>query len=231
MKPYYQDNFVTLFHGDCLDVLPTLGDGWADVIATDPPYGTRTDQRETFMVGEFANVMPLALPIIHRAMKGNAAFYCFTSFKMMPDWLLRLQTYFKLQNIIIWRKRGHAGIWSPSSWYFAWEAIFYGLKGKREMAEHFADVIETEERGKRAAMQKPVDIMQKLIRASAHDGNTVCDPFAGTGSTLVAAKLLGRKVVGVEIEESHCEIAARRCAAEMDFHTANDRLHGQEEGA
>lgn len=64
MKPYYQDDLVTLYHGDCLDLLPTLGERWADCCITDPPYGTKTDQRETWMVGEFSNVLPLALPMI-----------------------------------------------------------------------------------------------------------------------------------------------------------------------
>jgi len=65
-----------------------------------------------------------------------------------------------------------------------------------------------------------------LIVPTCNSGETVLDPFAGSGSTLLAAKRAGRKAVGCEVEERFCEIAARRCAAEMDFYTANAGSEG-----
>lgn len=224
MKPYYQDNAVTIWHGDCLDILPTLGERWADCCITDPPYGTKTDQRETWMVGEFSNVLPLALPIIRNALADDGAFYCFTSWTMMADWLLRLQQYFKMQNILIWDKERHSGCFSPNAWQFTWEGVFFGTKGPRKVLDYQRDVLRTGERGRRVAMQKPVDIIEQMIRASVPEGGTVFDPFCGTGSTLLAAKRTGRKAVGCEIERTFCDTAAGRVGAEMDFHTANSAI-------
>jgi site-specific DNA-methyltransferase (adenine-specific) len=199
-----------LILGDCLEVLPTLEAGSVDAVVTDPPYGTKTDQRDEWMIGEFSNVMPLALPLIHACLAKDGAFYCFTSWTMMADWLLRYQQYFKLQNIIVWDKRQHSGCYSPHAWQYTWEGIFFGIKGRRPVREYMRDVLTSEETGKRQAMQKPVDILQQLMVASTDEGQVVADPFLGTGSTCVAAELLGRRGIGIEIDPQYFEIACRR---------------------
>lgn len=199
---------ATLYLGDCLEILPTLPK--ADVVVTDPPYGTKTDQRDEWMVGEFANIMPLALPAIRDAMAQDGAFYCFTSWTMMADWLLRYQQYFKLQNIIIWDKQRHSGCWSPNSWQYTWEGIFFGLKGSRKTREYFPDVIKSAETGQRLPMQKPVDVCATLIRASSDSGQLVLDPFMGTGSTGMACLATGRQFLGIEIEPKFFDIACER---------------------
>lgn len=229
MTPYYKDDFVTLYHGDCHDLLNQLGGEWADVVVTDPPYGTRTDQREEWMVGEFANVMPVVLPQLHRALKQDGAFYCFTSWTQMADWLLRYQTYFKLQNILIWDKERHSGCYSSASWQYTWEGIFFGIKGRRAIRKYLPDVLRSSEVGKREAMQKPVDIIKRLLEASADETNIVLDPFCGTGSTLVAAKEMRLKAVGIEINEAFCETTARRCAQEqLALSSANVKADARE---
>ncbi len=199
---------ATLYLGDCLEILPTLGK--VDAVVTDPPYGTKTNQRAEWMVGEFSNVLPLALPLIYRALETDGAFYCFTSWSKMADWLLRYQQYFKLQNIIIWDKRRHSGCWSQSAWQFTWEGIFFGIKGPRKIREYLPDVISSEETGKRIAMQKPADVVGALIRASTDEGDDVLDPFMGSGSTGVACAKLGRKFIGIEIEPKYFDIACKR---------------------
>jgi len=73
--------------------------------------------------------------------------------------------------------------------------------------------------------QKPVELLRHILRVAVGDAPaTILDPFAGSGSTLLAAKQMGCCAVGVEMDEAHCEIAAKRCAAEMDFGTANSML-------
>ena len=198
-----------LWHGDCLNIISQISG--VDVVLTDPPYGTKTDQRgESFMVGEFSNVLPIALPLLHAAMKTDGAFYCFTSWAQMSEWLLRFQQYFKLQNILVWDKKRHSGCYSPSSWQFTWEGVFFGIKGKRKIRKYLRDVLVSEETGKRIAMQKPIDVLVQMIEASCDEGDLVFDPFMGSGSSGVAAAKSGRRFVGIEINREIFELACRR---------------------
>lgn len=215
LRSHYQDALTTIIKADCLQALAEMESESVDVVVTDPPYGTKTDQRETFMVGEFSNIMPLVLPQLFRVLKPDGAFYCFTSWSMMSDWLLRYQQYFKLQNIIVWDKERHSGCYSSQSWQFTWEGIFYGIKGKRPIRKYQRDVLRSVEGGKRVAMQKPVDVVMALLESSADKNSVILDPFAGSVSTLVAAKRMGMKSIGIEINEQYAELAARRCAQEM----------------
>jgi len=201
-----------LLHGDCLEHLKIIDSESVDLVITDPPYGTKTNQRDTFMVGEFSNIMPLVLPELHRVLKPDGGFYCFTSWSNMSDWLLRYQQYFKLQNIIVWDKQRHSGCYSSMSWQFTWEGIFYGIKGKRNIVKYMPDVVRSQEkRGK--AMVKPVDIIEKLITASAKTGDVILDPFMGRGSTGMACKNLGMEFIGIEIEKDIYQDATKRIEA------------------
>jgi len=201
---------IRLFQGDCLELMNTLPDNSVDAVVTDPPYGTKTNQRDTFMIGEFSNVMPLVLPQLFRVLKNDGAFYCFMSWSMMGDWLLRYQQYFKLQNIIIWDKQRHSGCFSSQSWQFTWEGIFFGIKGKRKIRDYQRDVIHSSEKGSRKAMQKPVDVVEKLLFASTDTGHTILDPFMGSGTTGVACTHTGRNFIGIEIDPEYFEIAKKR---------------------
>ena len=200
-----------VIHGDCLEVMRTIPDKSIDMVLTDPPYGTRTDQRgESFMVGEFSNILPLVLPEIYRVLKADGVFYCFTSWTQMSEWLLRFQQYFKLQNIIVWDKQKHSGCYSPASWQFTWEGIFFGIKGKRKIREYQRDVIYSTQKGRRMAMEKPVDILEQLIRASTDEGDIILDPFMGSGSTVIACKNLKRNYIGIEISREIYDMANKR---------------------
>jgi len=203
----------TVICGDCLEVMRGMEDNSVDLVLTDPPYGTKTDQRgESFMVGEFSNVLPLVLPEIYRVLKNNGAFYCFTSWTQMPEWLLRFQQYFKLQNILVWDKQRHSGCYSPSSWQFTWEGVYFGIKGKRKIRKYQRDVLISKEKGKRVAMQKPIDILQQIIEASSDEEMVVLDPFLGSGSTALACVNTNRNYIGIEISPEYCKIAERRLA-------------------
>lgn len=212
VEPYYENREfgVTLYCGDALAVLPRLESGSVEAVVTDPPYGTKTHQRDEWMVGEFGNIMPLALPLIRDTMTSDGAFYCFTSWSMMADWLIRYQQYFKLQNILVWDKERHSGCYSPNSWQFTWEGIFFGLKGSRRIREYLPDVLTSAERGKRLPMQKPVDVLEAMLRASTDEEQLVLDPFLGSGSTGVACVNTGRRFIGIELNADYCRIAQER---------------------
>jgi DNA modification methylase len=128
----------------------------------------------------------------------------------MPEWLLRFQQYFKLQNILIWDKQRHSGCYSSFSWQFTWEGIYFGIKGKRKIRKYQRDILLSEEKGKRIAMQKPVDILEKIILASTDEGDIILDPFIGSGSVALACLNTNRKYIGIEISPEYVKIAEDR---------------------
>ena len=198
--------------GDCLQILKKLPDESIDLIITDPPYGTKTNPRDSYMVGEFSNILPLVLPELYRVLKKNGAIYMFTSWSLMGDWFLRLQQFFKMQNILIWDKQKHSGCYSTQSWFFSWEGIFFGIKGKRKIINHNFDVLRSEEKKPKKAMQKPVDIIQKIIKSSANEGDLILDPFMGSGSTAIACRREGKNFIGIEINKEFVDLANERLA-------------------
>ena len=201
---------VTLHLGDCLEYMRGMEDKSVDAVITDPPYGTHPAPRDEWLAGEFSNVMPLALPEIYRVSSGNAAFYFFTSWKWMSDWIMRCSPYFRMQNFIVWDKGKHSGTYGKFSWQFHWEGIFFGIKGKRPINKYMPDVIRSDGFKPNYPMEKPVDVITKLIEASTIPGDTVFDPFMGSGTTGVACVQLGRNFIGCEIDPQYYAIAERR---------------------
>jgi len=122
------------------------------------------------------------------------------------------------RDVLIWDKGPASGM-GDLTWPFkrSWELIF--LSGTRWRGSRDEGVIKNKTVVTRASMgrthpnEKPVSLMKYL--AAKHPGETILDPFAGSGTTLVAAKQLGRKAIGIEIEERYCEIAANRLRQEV----------------
>ena len=200
-----------IFNDDCLNCLKLIESNSVDLVLTDPPYGTKTNfRKDGYMIGERSNVLPLVIPEIHRVLKDDGAFYCFTSFSKMSEWLLRFEQYFKLHNIIIWDKERHSGCYSSNAWQYTWEGIFFGTKNSRKVRKYMPDVIRSKSKGKRIAMQKPVDILEQMILASTDEGMTILDPFMGSGSTVIASIRTGRKYIGIEINKDLFDISKQR---------------------
>lgn len=199
--PYYSDDLVTLYHGDCREV-----DAWlaADVLVTDPPYGLGDK-----LGGGWAK-------------HGLHGYGGLSWDAEAPAIVPTLPTRFA--ESIIW-----GGNYFPlplSRGWLVWDKIIRNFtSGVCELAWTSLDQpikafnyshgqLATE--GKGHPTQKPVDLMAWCI--SFVSLGVVADPFAGSGSTLVAAKRLGRKAIGVELDERYCEIAARRLAqGVLDF--------------
>ena len=207
--PYYTDDLVTLYHGDCLEVPQWLA---ADVLVTDPPYGiawkTNGTKRANVMR---ATIKPHAgirndLDTTYRdealALFGNKPGAVFGSWRApFPE---RSQT-------LVWRKPVDAGVvGSVTGFRNDTELIFLtGTWPKRN--SQWSSVITTD-LGMHSYLNghphaKPIPLMQQLIEATV---GTVGDPFSGGGATLVAAASLGRRAIGVEIKESYCELIAKR---------------------
>jgi site-specific DNA-methyltransferase (adenine-specific) len=224
MTPYYADNSVTLFHGDCREVTAWIE---ADVLVTDPPYGIA-------YVGGGAR-KGYASRAQSRPIDGDqdtsardhvlAKWGCDRPSAVFGTWRVRRPD--QTRQVLIWWKREHKNLarHGGRAWASNWEEIYLlGLWPKADCEDAGHGVIATDEHRSAAygavatighPTPKPLVLMSELI-GHAPPG-TIADPFAGSGSTLVAAKQLGRKAIGVELDERYCEIAARRLAQDTLF--------------
>ena len=217
MTPYYADDLVTLYHGDCLEI-----DAWltADVLVTDPPYGigyqsgtmrntakqTREyrDARRKVAADDTTAVRDAAL-----AQWGERPRVVFGSWKVPPPFVPRYR--------LIWHKIGMPPGLNSAPWYTNDEEVYVdgaGFVGKITGSVYATTELRQGASGESARVghptPKPVGLMEQLIDKCPP--GVIADPFAGSGSTLVAARNLGRRAIGVELEERYCETVARRLA-------------------
>lgn len=222
MSLYYQDDYVTLYHGDCL----TEHREWlaADVLVTDPPYGIAWKQNAYGKASRGAGQRTKASNGIQNDSDTSARDNALAAFGDKPGVVFGdiLQSFPKgVNRVLVWQKPADAGFMGSSNWRKDWEPVFITGKWPKRPAK-LSSVLATSAGSHRQYAQgihphaKPLDVMENLIAATPP--GTIADPFSGSGSTLVAAKALGRKVIGVELEEKYCEIIAKRCAQDvLDF--------------
>jgi site-specific DNA-methyltransferase (adenine-specific) len=220
MKPYYQAGGVTIYHADCRDLFPLTG----AVLVTDPPYGIEYSSGKTGQNGGralpgIAGDAGVELRDLVLADWGDRPAIVFGSWKRArPAGVVALLT---------WDKGDHVGMgdlsvpWKPNT-----EEIYIlgsGFTGRRSSSvlRYNAPVSWNSTRhGREHAHEKPVGLMLDLV-CKCPPG-AIVDPFAGVGSTLVAAKQTGRRAIGVELEERYCEIAARRMQQGVLFGVAGE---------
>lgn len=223
MSLYYQDDFVTLYHGDCLKDHREWLD--ADVLVTDPPYGRnfKTQAGFTNAAGHgsstsrsIANDKDTTVRDGALAVWGNRPAVAFGDIMLAPPTGTR--------QVLIWQKPEDAGVRGAMAGFRRdTESIYLvgrwssGIGGGTSVLRHGTHVAGPT--GPAAiwghSHAKPLSLMEQLISLAP---GVIADPFAGSGSTLAAAKNLRRKAIGVELEERYCEIIAKRCAQEVfDF--------------
>ena len=199
---YYQDESVVIYHGDCRDILPSLPK--VDLVLTDPPYGIefRSNHRIIRHDPLYGDTeFPLAL-IAQLAVLPTHAAYVFCRWN-------NLTTMPSPRSVIVWVKNN----WSMGDLKHEharqWEAICFYPGPQHQFIARIPDVIFADRTGNDLhPTQKPLSLCKKILGANV--GQVVLDPFMGSGTTLRAAKDLGRKAIGIEIDERYCEIAARR---------------------
>lgn len=239
MKPYYEHAGVTIFHGDCLCVLPTLG--LVDHVITDPPYSAHVHGKsmrgaagwkgpisESRDLGFEALTLELMTAVAqwcgHFVPRWTAVFSDTESSHLWRD-ALCADDALDYVRTAFWRKVGGAPQFTGDRPAVACEAITLchpsGCKrwnggGKQGIYE----VPIVLNRGASATewrchtTQKPEELLIQLVADFSDLGETILDPFMGSGTTLVAAKRLGRNAIGIERQEKYCEIAAKRLQQE-----------------
>lgn len=218
MEPYYSDDLVTLYHGDCREVTAWLD---ADVLVTDPPYGIAWRQDAYLTKGR----KPSERTRPHAGIANDAD----TSARdeMLALWgdgpalifgAIERPAPTDTRRVLVWKKPNDSGLMGSTIWRKDWEPIFVVGRWPRIPATESAVLVTTGTTRHYAQgihpHAKPVGLLCRLMEKVP---GTVADPFAGSGSTLVAAKQLGRRAIGVELEERYCEIAAKRLAQDTLF--------------
>jgi len=212
MKPYYDHAGIQIYLGDCREVLPTLAP--VDLVLTDPPYGMN------YYSGHYKHGNPYApvanddhypWPIISQCLDiATAAVYSFCRRDNIGDLII------KPKSFLVWVKNNWTAGDLEHAHGRAWEGIAFYPREKHKFLSRIPDVIYSNRVPPdklNHPTEKPLGVMLTIIGANA--GNIICDPFMGSGTTLVAAKQVGRKGIGVEIEEKYAEIAAKRLSQEM----------------
>lgn len=202
IEPYYKDEYVQIYHGDCKEVLPQLKS--VDLILTDPPYGVGKAEWDTaFPTDWIWSGLKLAPRML--VMTGNTALITAGA---------AFGPYYK-DCIVLYAANGMTrskvafGNWVPvlaiGDW--RWEARPNFIKFNVETSEKIAH-----------PSPKPLEAVLRLMSYYTKPEWIVCDPFMGSGTTLLAAKMLGNRAIGIETEERYCELAVRRLSqGVLDF--------------
>jgi len=211
MKPYYEHAGIVIYHGDCREILPGLK---ADVVVTDPPYGMKWNvDSSRFSGGSESSRARRGVGRDDRLpVEGDDDDFDpspFLGFASVTLWgSNHFASRLPIGTTLVWIKRNDSGFGSfLSDAEVAWSNGGHGVYCFRDLS------MAGEARSRAHPTQKPIPLFRWCIRRTPP--GTILDPFMGSGTTLVAAKLEGRKAIGIEIEERYCEIAAKRLAQEV----------------
>lgn len=215
--------------GDCLELMKEIPDGSVDLIVTDPPYKTITGgdsdgknsvrpkgvlsgNRKLFE-HQFGLSISDWMSEIYRVLKQGSHCYIFTNSLNLKDMIVESEKCgFHLHNILVWEKNNC----TPSQYYMKnCEYIIFLRKGRAKYINNIGDsktvhFFNNIKGGKVHPTQKPVELLEFYIKNSSLEGDTVFDPFMGSGSTGVAAKNCGRNFIGFELDEKYFKIAEER---------------------
>ncbi len=207
IKPYYNDDKygITIYHGDCLEIMPDLEP--VDLVLTDPPWNLGYFEDDNKQWGEYSTWLEKTRDILIQKSK---AVFIFQSSKAVPfvAHLFKNWTMFANPKSFCQLVKGQMSNAFDVGFLNDNKTGFTGVTGWRNW--HIANNSsgKNAHRGHGHPTPRPVDTLRFIIGMFSHQ--VILDPFMGSGTTLVAAKELGRKAIGIEIEEKYCEIAVRR---------------------
>jgi len=213
MKPYYQDNFATIYNANCRDIFDELE---FDTIITDPPYGVsmlRGDSKIKERIQGDTTIPDIRFMLGYKLILWGGNNFC-DQCPRSTGWL-------------VWYKYGHDKS-HHSQAELAWTNV---VRTVRHYSEQYTGFMRARE-GHFHPTQKPVGLMSWCIGIADKWSpcKTIIDPFMGSGPVVIAAKNAGRKVIGIDIEEKYCEVVVKRLVQErMDFGQDEDTRAGQGE--
>lgn len=206
MKPYYEEKNIKIYHGDCREILPTLDP--VDLVLTDPPYNVgldycNGDARDDYKEWCISWFEKLPRPVVFTCGSVNLGLWFDIEKPLwVCAWIKTNQNSFS--------KLGGPNMWEP--------VLVYGKPKIRIDRDVWIVPISGQDECSGHPCPKSMRFWKMLMKSFSIDNDVILDVFMGSGTTLRAAKDLGRKAIGIEIEEKYCEIAAKRLQQEIfDF--------------
>lgn len=234
IEPYYEQDGITIYCGDCRDVLPTIAPEGVDLVLTDPPYGENThSMARTNRIGTTGKQG-------NRSLSGNSVPGRFAAIgdddlrrvlevcrNLTTSWIVSNMDYrhafgfdatppegLRMLRVGVWIKTNPMPMISADRPGQGWEAIAYlhrdDVKPRWNGGGRHGNFVLPVEQDSGHATAKPLAMIRTLVQRFTDPDDLILDPFMGSGTTLRAAKDLGRRAIGIEIEERYCEIAVKR---------------------
>lgn len=237
IQPYYEKNGIALFNAGCGDVFPMLETQSVDLVLTDPPYaeethvGARTTARQKI---DYHKKTPRSLLTFDSftledqrnafdaiARLARAWVVSFMDWRHIAEFEKQPPRGLRFVRFGIWVKPNGAPQFTGDRPAMGWEgvAIMHRDGGKMHWnggGHHAVWTCNKEHQGAYPGDHptvKPLALVSELMGLFSNEGDTILDPFAGSGTTLVAARMLGRRAIGIEINEDYCHIAIKRLEA------------------
>lgn len=221
-------NDGNVVNGDCIAEMEKLADASVDCVITDPPYGINYVSNFRVVDSEVVKAVnnddlqsalklwEKACEVLSRKMKPDSHIYIFTSWKVYPQFAEITARYFRIKNCLIWEKNNWSMGDLDGNYAEQYEMAIFATKGNRKLNGGRDTNILHYDRVANGSLlhscEKPVDMLRFLISKSSNPGELVIDPFAGSGSTLVACKREGRAYWGCELDSENYKIALGRLA-------------------
>lgn len=229
--PYYSDDAVTLYHGDCREVLADMADESVAAVITDPPYSAEVHANarahnaggvregitafDAFTFDGVHSILAEAGRISHGWVIATLAYeHAFALRENPPEGL-------RLMRLGVWVKANPTPQLSGDRPAHGWESIAYMHRDDRRSkwngggrhGNFYAPI----DGGQGHPTAKPLPMVADWVRLFTNPGDLILDPFAGSGTTLRAAKDEGRRAIGVELDEAYCEVIAKRLSQDTLF--------------
>lgn len=220
-EPYYCEDGITIYHGDALETLPSLP--LVDLVVTDPPYviGAVSAGNIGSKAGGWGDMMNSArwfrdwYAMVYERLSRSGAMWTFCNWRSVPVVMrASADASWSVASMLVWHK-DWIGPGGPVGLRPAYELVALMAREEFAVPDRGTPDVWTHKWASHKPTghpaEKPVPLLRRLIETSG-GGGLVLDPFMGSGSTLVAAKQLGLRAIGIEAEEKWCEVAVSRLA-------------------
>jgi site-specific DNA-methyltransferase (adenine-specific) len=220
-KPYYQDDYATIYHGDCREILPDLPK--VDLVLTDPPYGINTKSDGTGKLNAWADLCNASLwyelwiSLCRSRLKNDGALWSFLNWRSIVTFQkAACALSWPIEDMLVWDKEwigpgGCSGLRPSYELCALWRMPDFSISNRGIPDIKRSKWSSIKPNGHPA--EKPISLISWLIGIS--EKKIILDPFVGSGTTLRAAKDLKLTAIGIEIDERWCEIAAKRLGQEV----------------